>query len=205
MDKYFANINNNQVGNVIIASDEFISGLPGFWLECGGNSNRRLCSVNWNYSNITDDFYPPQPYPSWTLDNNYEWQPPIPYPPAKDQYDDNYYDWDEDKLQWVLHTPIDYTAYRTGMFLEIGLRFTYNGKIYKVNQSHTTQANWSPDKVPALYTEVLAPGAVGEWVQPTGAHDAYQKDDRVYYNGLLWKSTINNNVWAPGVYGWIKI
>ncbi len=43
-----------------------------------------------------------------------------------------------------------------------------------------------------------------EWVQPTGAHDAYNTGDRVTYNGDVWICTENNNVYAPGVYGWEK-
>lgn len=41
-----------------------------------------------------------------------------------------------------------------------------------------------------------------EWVQPTGAHDAYSIGDKVTHNGKTWESTIANNVWEPGVYGW---
>lgn len=41
-----------------------------------------------------------------------------------------------------------------------------------------------------------------EWVQPTGAHDAYQPGDRVTHNGEVWICTVDNNVYAPGVYGW---
>ena len=46
--------------------------------------------------------------------------------------------------------------------------------------------------------------APAEWVQPTGAHDAYQTGDRVTYNGEIWVCTSDNNVYAPGVYGWEK-
>ena len=41
-----------------------------------------------------------------------------------------------------------------------------------------------------------------EWVQPTGAHDAYNTGDRVTYDGEVWICTVDNNVYAPGVYGW---
>ena len=43
-----------------------------------------------------------------------------------------------------------------------------------------------------------------EWVQPTGAHDAYNTGDRVTYDGAVWVCTEDNNVYAPGVYGWEK-
>lgn len=40
------------------------------------------------------------------------------------------------------------------------------------------------------------------WVQPTGTHDAYNMGDVVLYEEQTWTSTTDNNVWAPGVYGW---
>ena len=48
---------------------------------------------------------------------------------------------------------------------------------------------------------------VPDWVQPTGAHDAYNIGDRVRYQGKIWESTINGNVWAPDIYpaGWKEI
>lgn len=51
------------------------------------------------------------------------------------------------------------------------------------------------------------PETYPEWVQPTGAHDAYNIGDRVMYKGDAWESTINANVWSPEVYpaGWKKI
>ena len=47
--------------------------------------------------------------------------------------------------------------------------------------------------------------ATPAWVQPTGAQDAYALDAVVTYNGFTWKSTVANNVWEPGVYGWVKV
>ena len=44
-----------------------------------------------------------------------------------------------------------------------------------------------------------------EWVQPTGAHDAYQEGDKVSWEGKNWESTIDANVWEPGVSGWREI
>ena len=48
-------------------------------------------------------------------------------------------------------------------------------------------------------------GEPAAWVQPTGAHDAYAFNDRVTYGGQTWRSTIDANVWAPGVHGWAMI
>lgn len=46
-----------------------------------------------------------------------------------------------------------------------------------------------------------------EWVQPTGAHDAYNTGDRVTYNGKVYESTRDGNVWSPDGYpaGWTEI
>ena len=41
-----------------------------------------------------------------------------------------------------------------------------------------------------------------EWVQPTGAHDAYNTGDKVTHNGVKYISDVDANVWEPGVYGW---
>lgn len=81
-----------------------------------------------------------------------------------------------------------------------------DGSIYVCVQGHATQAGWTPAAVPALWRLVRAPGdgAVPAWRQPLGAHDAYALGDRVMHNGHVWRSTINANVWAPGVYGWIQ-
>ena len=46
------------------------------------------------------------------------------------------------------------------------------------------------------------PGTIAEWKQPTGSQDAYNTGDIVIYNDQTWESTVDNNVWQPGVYGW---
>lgn len=80
-------------------------------------------------------------------------------------------------------------------------RYQYNGKLYKCIQKHTTQADWTPDKTPALWVEVSL-DEFPEWKQPTGSHDAYKKGDKVTHNGKKWSSDVDANVWEPGVYGW---
>ena len=84
-------------------------------------------------------------------------------------------------------------------------RVRYGDKLYRCVQSHTSQADWEPDRTPALWTEVAKPGEIPVWRQPTGAQDAYAKGDKVHYPdaaGDIYVSTIDNNVWEPGVYGW---
>lgn len=86
-------------------------------------------------------------------------------------------------------------------------RIRYNGKLYRVVQSHTSQSDWTPDVTPALYTEVAEPGTIPVWKQPTGAHDAYMTGDKVYYPNEgddVWVSNMDYNTYAPGVYGWDK-
>lgn len=78
---------------------------------------------------------------------------------------------------------------------------------YECIQSHTSQADWTPDVVPALWAldATLGGTTIPEWTQPAGAHDAYQTGDKVTHNGFTWESDIDANVWAPGVYGWTQI
>lgn len=82
-------------------------------------------------------------------------------------------------------------------------RYQYNGELYAVIQPHTPQEGWEPDKVPALWKKVSLE-EWPEWVQPTGAHDAYDLDAKVTHNSKKWVSNIDNNVWEPGVYGWTE-
>ena len=82
-------------------------------------------------------------------------------------------------------------------------RLQYNGVLYRVVQAHTSQADWMPDKTPALFVVV----SLDEWpefVQPTGAHDAYKKGDKVTFNGKHYISLIDANVYSPTAYpaGW---
>ena len=83
-------------------------------------------------------------------------------------------------------------------------RYQYNGKLYKCVQAHTTQADWTPDSLPALWTEISLE-EYPEWKQPTGAQDAYNKGDKVTHNDKKWTSDVDANVWEPGVYGWSEV
>lgn len=97
------------------------------------------------------------------------------------------------------------TAYAVGDIISYGTNGVGDPQLYKVVQAHTSQAQWTPDAVPSLYDAFgLNDSGVPLWAQPSGAHDAYNIGDVVDYNGTLYKSTINGNVWAPDVYpaGW---
>ena len=65
--------------------------------------------------------------------------------------------------------------------------------------------HWEPDRTPALFTEVAKPGEIPVWKQPTGAQDAYMKGNKVHFpekTDPVYESTVDDNVWAPNVYGW---
>lgn len=85
----------------------------------------------------------------------------------------------------------------------IGDRVQHGGTLYKCVQAHTSQADWTPDATPALWV-VVSIDEYPEWVQPTGAQDAYNTGDIVSYKGKLYRSTIDGNVWSPEAYpaGW---
>ena len=78
---------------------------------------------------------------------------------------------------------------------------------YKCVQAHVSQSDWTPPKTPALWTVFTDP-ALGpqEWVQPTGAQDAYDYGVQVWWDagaGIhLWTSEYSANTWEPGVFGW---
>ena len=90
-----------------------------------------------------------------------------------------------------------------GVQYNAGDRVQFNGKAYRVLQSHTSQAAWTPAAAPSLFAEILIPDpeTIPEWIQP-GSTNPYMNGDKVRHNGKTWVSDIDNNVWEPGVYGW---
>lgn len=109
---------------------------------------------------------------------------------------------DEDKLKML--TVFD--EWLTGESYKVDNWVRYNSKLYKVIQAHESQVGWSPDIAVSLFREVLPPNAIGEWTQPTGSHDTYNIGDKVIFEGFIWCSIIDNNVWSPTAYpqGWEK-
>lgn len=108
---------------------------------------------------------------------------------------------DDDAIQ----APALFPAWVPGEPYEAGKRLTYKGKLYKVLQAHTSQADWTPDTAVSLYVEVAKPGEIPVWKQPTGAQDAYALGDKVHFpdaEGPVYVSVVDSNVWAPNVYGW---
>lgn len=98
-----------------------------------------------------------------------------------------------------------FPAWAADTVYETDIRVRYEGNLYRVVQAHTSQEGWEPPNVPALFTQVALPGEIPVWVQPTGAQDAYMAGDKVHYpteSDPVYESTVDNNVWAPNVYGW---
>ena len=89
---------------------------------------------------------------------------------------------------------------KVGKEVVVGERLWYNEKLYKVVQAHTASEQWVPDHNPALYTEISIV-EWPEWVQPTGAQDAYNSGDKVTHNDKHWISDVDANVWEPGAVG----
>ena len=94
-----------------------------------------------------------------------------------------------------------FPAWAIGKAYAVNDRTQYNGTLYKCIQAHTSQNDWMPSATPALWKTVSL-DEYPEWVQPTGAHDAYNIGDKVTYNGQHYVCTSNANVYAPDVYGW---
>jgi len=106
---HYAFINsNNVVTEVIVGIDEtkLIEGIePETWYgnfrgqQCvrtsyNNNIRKQYAGIGFTYDEVRDEFVAPQPYASWTLDENNDWQPPTPKPEG------NYY-WSEEDLEWV--------------------------------------------------------------------------------------------------------
>jgi hypothetical protein len=102
MSKYWAKVNNNFVEKVIVATEEFfdtfVDDSPGTWIETkmDGSIRKNYAGIGFSYDSTRDAFIPPQPYPSWTLDESTcRWECPVAYPT-----DGNIYIWNETDQQW---------------------------------------------------------------------------------------------------------
>ena len=107
---------------------------------------------------------------------------------------------DEDALEAVELFP----AWSENTAYSVGERIRYNSTLYRCEQAHTSQADWTPDATPALWTRVSL-DEWPEWVQPTGAQDAYRIGDKVSHNNKHWICTLDYCTYEPGVYGWDEV
>lgn len=97
-----------------------------------------------------------------------------------------------------------FPSWKTDTDYAIGDRRQYNGILWKCIQAHHSQDDWTPDVAVPLWARTSA-DEFPEWIQPTGASDAYAKGDKVSHNEKHWQSDVDNNVWEPGVYGWSEV
>ena len=109
---HFAQITDGIVTNVIVVHNnellidgveneqkgkDFCHGLlGGEWMQTSYNNNfrKQYAGIGFAYDAVKDQFVAPQPYASWSLDSNNDWQAPTPKPEGD-------YMWDEETLAWV--------------------------------------------------------------------------------------------------------
>ena len=96
-----------------------------------------------------------------------------------------------------------------GVAYEVGKRVLYNDTLYKVIQAHTSQAEWTPVAAPSLFAKVInetIDGSIPEFEQPDSTNP-YMKGDKVMFNGKIYESLIDNNVYSPEAYpaGWKEV
>lgn len=87
-----------------------------------------------------------------------------------------------------------------------GERVRWPGGLYRCIQGHMSQAGWTPDAAPSLWARVLIPDPeqIPDWIRPDSTNP-YAKGNKVRHNGKVWISTIDGNVWEPGIYGWEEV
>lgn len=117
------------------------------------------------------------------------------------------------QLDMMLEIPSIFPAYEVGKAYKTKDVFSYgenavgDPQLYQVLQDHTSAAQWTPDTATSLYKAIgITKDGYPEWVQPLGSTDAYNIGDIVSYNGMLYRSVIDDNVWTPDAYpaGWEK-
>jgi len=122
---HFAKVVNGTVSQVIVAEpeffDTFVDSSPGTWIQTSYNTRggihyspetgepdggvalrKNYAGIGFTYDAVRDAFYAPQPYPSWTLnEDSCVWEPPVAYPT-----DGEFYSWNEETQSWdAVETP----------------------------------------------------------------------------------------------------
>ena len=103
----------------------------------------------------------------------------------------------------AVEAPDIYPAWKTDVAYVYGNRVIFGGTLYMCIQPHTSISAWEPGEAASLWAKVLIPdeNQIPEWEQPDSTNP-YKTGDKVTHNGTTWISTVDNNVWEPGVYGW---
>ena len=91
-----------------------------------------------------------------------------------------------------------YPSWHVDVNYRVGQIVRYEGSLYRCVTEHASQADWTPDASVSLWSGIsFAENGVENWVQPTGAHDAYNVGDHVMHNDVEWVSLVNGNIWEP--------
>ena len=113
----------------------------------------------------------------------------------------------------ALQVPLMFPKWQVGKEYVVGDRVLYLGVLYKVLQAHTSQQGWEPDIAPSLFAKNLIVKDedgeqvdIPEWVQPDSTNP-YMIGDKVIFEGKVYQSVIDNNVWSPTDYpqGWEEV
>lgn len=113
-----------------------------------------------------------------------------------------------ESVEYIANTSdiVLYNPWVSGKLYKVGDKAIYLGNLYECIQEHTSQDDWTPPVVPALWKREGDPTVEWpDWVQPTGAHDAYALGDQVSHNEKHWISAVDANIWEPGIYGWDEV
>lgn len=95
-----------------------------------------------------------------------------------------------------------YDEWGEGVVYKMNQYVMYKEILYKVLIEHNSQANWTPDVTSSLYAKVLADPTgetILDWVQPDSTN-AYMTGDKVKFEGYVYESLIDNNIWSPSAY-----
>lgn len=95
-----------------------------------------------------------------------------------------------------------YDIWEVGVTYEVGRYLQYKSVLYKVLQPHTSQETWTPDVASSVYAKVLIDPTgetIPEWEQPDSTN-AYMTGDKVRFEGVVYESTMDNNIWSPTAY-----
>ena len=105
---HYAQINDNIVQQVLVMDNEWTEQEIQDWLTANvstdqwvqtsynNNIRKQFAGIGFTFDAVKDKFIQPQPYASWSLDSDDDWQPPTARPD-----DDKMYEWDEDSLAWI--------------------------------------------------------------------------------------------------------
>lgn len=113
----------------------------------------------------------------------------------------------------ALEMPLLFPKWQAGKEYVVGDRVLYLGTLYKVIQAHTSQYGWEPDITPSLFAKNLIVKDesgeqvdIPEWEQPDSTNP-YMKGDKVKFEGKVYQSLIDQNVWSPAAYpqGWEEV